>query len=44
MNGKKLRLGIIGCGAITETAHLPAVLSSPAIELTAMFEKGKRVS
>jgi len=33
-----LRLGIIGCGAITEGAHLPAVLSSPQVELTALSD------
>jgi len=35
---RKLRLGIIGCGTITETAHLPAALSSPLIELTALSD------
>jgi predicted dehydrogenase len=35
---QRLRLGIIGCGAITETAHLPAALSSPLIELTALSD------
>src|SRR5262249_4845506 len=34
----RLRLGIIGCGAITETAHLPAALSSPLIEVTALSD------
>ncbi len=33
-----LRIGIIGCGAIAEGAHLPAVLSSPLAELTAMSD------
>jgi len=33
-----VRLGIIGCGAITGTAHLPAALSSAAVELTALSD------
>ena len=34
----KLRLGVIGCGAITENAHLPAALSSPLIDVTALSD------
>jgi len=34
----KLRLGIIGCGAIAENAHLPAALSSPNVDLTALSD------
>ncbi len=34
----KIRLGIIGCGAITENAHLPAALSSPLVEVTALSD------
>jgi predicted dehydrogenase len=33
-----VRIGIIGCGAIAEGAHLPAVLSSPQVELTAISD------
>jgi len=33
-----LRIGIIGCGAIAEGAHLPAVLASPEVELTALSD------
>jgi len=33
-----VRIGIIGCGAIAEGAHLPAVLSSPDVELTAISD------
>ena len=33
-----VRIGIIGGGAITEGAHLPAVLSSPQVELTALCD------
>src|SRR5438128_8452511 len=39
---KKLRLGIVGCGAITESAHLPVSLSSGAIELTALCDTSER--
>lgn len=33
-----VRIGIVGCGAIAETAHLPAVLSSRAVALTALSD------
>jgi len=33
-----VRIGIIGCGAIAEGAHLPAVLSSPEVELAAISD------
>ncbi len=33
-----VRIGIIGCGAIAEGAHIPAVLSSPQVELTALSD------
>ena len=35
---KKLRLGIIGCGAIAESAHLPAALCCPHVELVALSD------
>jgi predicted dehydrogenase len=34
----KVRLGIIGCGSITENAHLPAVLSSSLVDVTALSD------
>jgi predicted dehydrogenase len=34
----KIRLGIIGCGAIAEDAHLPAALSLPDVDLTALSD------
>src|SRR5262245_20474647 len=34
----KLRLGIVGCGAITEASHLPAALSSAAVEGVALSD------
>jgi UDP-N-acetylglucosamine 3-dehydrogenase len=37
----RIRLGIIGCGAITESAHLPAALSSSAVELTALCDQSE---
>jgi predicted dehydrogenase len=39
---EKIKLGIIGCGAITETAHLPAALASSAVELTALCDTSER--
>jgi predicted dehydrogenase len=33
-----IRLGIIGCGAITANAHLPAALSSSLVEITALSD------
>jgi predicted dehydrogenase len=35
---RRIKLGIIGCGAVTEDAHLGAVLSSSAVELTALCD------
>ncbi len=35
---RPVRIGIIGCGAIAEGAHLPAVLSSPQVALTALSD------
>lgn len=29
----KLRVGIVGCGAVTERYHLPALLASPDVEV-----------
>lgn len=40
----QLRLGIVGCGAITEIAHLPAALTSDKIDLTALVDvSGERL-
>src|SRR5438093_4205745 len=39
--GARIRLGIIGCGAITESAHLPAALSSGAVELAALCDQSE---
>lgn len=37
----KIRFGIVGCGAITENAHLPAALSSSLVELTALSDSNE---
>jgi predicted dehydrogenase len=37
----RFRLGIIGTGKITESAHLPAALASPEIELVALIDPAK---
>jgi predicted dehydrogenase len=34
----KLRLAILGCGEITRTQHLPAALSHPQVEITALVD------
>lgn len=34
----RIRLGIIGCGAITQNGHLPAALSSALVDLTALSD------
>jgi predicted dehydrogenase len=34
----KIRLGILGCGAITRIEHLPAVLAHPEVELVALVD------
>lgn len=38
MELSKLRLGIIGCGAIAENSHLPAALSSSLVDLVAICD------
>ncbi len=37
-NFRPVRLAIVGCGQMTEVAHLPAAMSSPLIELTALVD------
>lgn len=34
----KIRLGILGCGAITQNAHLPAALRDPCVQVTALVD------
>jgi predicted dehydrogenase len=38
MANSKLRLAIVGCGAITENSHLPAILSSSLVDLVAICD------
>ena len=38
MTPNKIRLGILGCGAITRLEHLPAVLAHPEVELIALVD------
>ena len=35
------RLGIVGCGKIAEASHIPAVLSSPNVELVAVVDSNR---
>jgi len=35
---KKIRVGVIGCGSISEIAHLPAINKYPETELTAVCD------
>jgi predicted dehydrogenase len=35
---KPIRIGIVGCGAITENSHLPASLASSLVELTVLCD------
>jgi predicted dehydrogenase len=35
---EKIRVGILGCGAITRLEHLPAVLAHPEVELVALVD------
>lgn len=37
-----MRLGIIGCGAIAEGAHIPAALASHRVELTVLSDSSER--
>ena len=37
-NFKPVRLAIVGCGAMTEIAHLPAAIRSPLIQLAALVD------
>lgn len=36
--GERLRIAILGCGAITKSRHLPAVLAHPDAQLTALVD------
>lgn len=34
-----LRIGVVGCGAVTERYHLPALLSSPEVQVVAFVDR-----
>src|SRR5690349_19934493 len=36
--GEALRVGIVGCGAVAELLHIPAVLSSSVVRLEALVD------
>ncbi|MGE0405717.1 MAG: Gfo/Idh/MocA family protein [Candidatus Korobacteraceae bacterium] len=40
-SGQQLRLALVGCGAITEGSHLPAVLASYGMELAALCDANR---
>lgn len=43
MSGREpVRLGIVGCGAITESSHLPAALRSPGISVAALVDADRK--
>ena len=35
---KRFRLGIVGCGAISETGHVPGAFNTPSVELTTLVD------
>ena len=40
----RIRLGIIGCGRITQTAHLPATLKARNVQLVAVSDASPRIA
>jgi predicted dehydrogenase len=40
--GERVRLGIIGCGAIARESHLPAALASPSVDVTILSDPDTR--
>jgi predicted dehydrogenase len=41
-NGDRIRLGIVGCGRITEQCHLPAALATPGVEVAVLCDPDPR--
>jgi predicted dehydrogenase len=41
-SGAPLRIAIVGCGSITESAHLPAILACPEVRLVGLVETNER--
>src|SRR5688500_5858213 len=42
MDERRLRLGVVGCGAVAELYHLPALLDSTEVELAAFVDPDPR--
>lgn len=38
MSTERVRLGVVGCGAVAERYHLPALLASPEVEIVAFVD------
>jgi len=41
-DGDRIRLGIVGCGRITEQCHLPAALAAPGVDLTVLCDPNRQ--
>jgi len=41
---KKVRIGVLGCGYMAQTAHLPCLAMNPAAEVTALCDRRKDVA
>lgn len=39
---KKIKVGIIGCGSITEKRHAPEYLDNPNVEIVAFYDLNKK--
>lgn len=40
--GKRVRLGIVGCGAIVREAHLPVIAGDPRIDVVMLCDRNRR--
>ncbi|WP_152363603.1 Gfo/Idh/MocA family protein [Microlunatus speluncae] len=38
MSGSSIKVGVVGCGAVAQYGHLPAILAEPGLELAAVCE------
>lgn len=41
-SNRPLRLGIVGCGAITRAAHLPVIVADPRVKVTVLCDRDSR--
>lgn len=41
-SGRPVRLGIVGCGAITRAAHLPVIVADPRVDLAVLCDRDPR--